>query len=158
MYEETGMGKVDAGVAGLAGPIAERLGLELVEVEYRKVAGSWQLRVIIDKESGVGVEDCQAFSEELSCALDETDLVPSSYLLEVSSPGIERPLKKAADFQRFAGKRVQVVAFAPVHGQKRLVGELLGLVEDEIKLRLESGEEVGIPFTAVARARLAPKF
>ena len=158
MYEETGMGRVEAGVAGLAGPIAERLGLELVEVEYGRVAGSWQLRVILDKESGIGVEDCQRFSEELGRALDEADLVPEAYLLEVSSPGMERPLKREADFQRFAGKRIQIAMFAPVDGRKRLIGQLLGLVGGEVRVRLASGEEVGVPYTAVARARLAPKF
>ncbi|HCC34080.1 MAG TPA: ribosome maturation factor RimP [Clostridiales bacterium] len=152
------MGRVEAGVAGLAGPIAERLGLELVEVEYGRVAGSWQLRVILDKESGIGVEDCQRFSEELGRALDEADLVPEAYLLEVSSPGMERPLKREADFQRFAGKRIQIAMFAPVDGRKRLIGQLLGLVGGEVRVRLESGEEVGVPYTAVARARLAPKF
>ncbi|HSW10955.1 MAG TPA: ribosome maturation factor RimP [Bacillota bacterium] len=152
------MGRVEAGVAGLAVPIAERLGLELVEVAYSRASGSWQLRVILDKENGIGVEDCQRFSEELGRALDEADLVPHSYLLEVSSPGMERPLKREADFQRFAGERVQVVVFAPIDGRKRLVGQLLGLVEGEVRVRLESGEVVGVPYTAVARARLAPEF
>ncbi len=152
------MGRVEAAVAGLAEPIAERLELELVEVEYRKVAGSWQLRVILDKENGIGVEDCRGFSEELGRALDEADLVADSYVLEVSSPGVERPLKKEDDFRRFAGRRVQVVVFAPIDGRKRLIGQLLGLYEDQVKLRLESGEEVGIPRAAVARARLAPKY
>ncbi|MDQ7794576.1 MAG: ribosome maturation factor RimP [bacterium] len=152
------MGRVEETVSELAEPIASRLGLELVEVEYRKEAGDWRLRVVLDKDGGVGVDDCQAFSQELGPVLDRADPVPHTYLLEVSSPGIERPLKKEADFERFAGRRVAVATFSPVEGRKRFSGELLGVDGGQVRVRLNDGEELAIPLAAIAKAKLAPEF
>ncbi len=151
------MGRVEDTVTSLAEPIAASLGLEVVEVQYRKEAGSWCLRVILDRDGGIGVEDCRAFSEALGEALDQADPVPHAYVLEVSSPGVERPLKKERDYVRFAGRRVAVTTFAPFEGRKRFTGELLGLHDGAVRLRLEDGGEIAIPLPAVARAKLAPE-
>lgn len=143
-------------VAGLAGPIAERLGLELVEVQFVREHGRHILRVAIDKPGGVGIADCEAVSRALDAALDAQDPIPHSYALEVSSPGIERPLKKPADFVRFAGRTAVVRLFAPWLGRKRWTGRLAGLsAAGEVLLVPDGAEQpVAIPAAAVSRARL----
>ena len=107
--------------------------IELVDVEYVK-EHDWYLRVYIDKEGGIDIEDCQALSEKLEEALDKGDVVPDSYILEVSSPGIDRVLRKPRDFVREQGKKVDVTLYAPREGKKLLVGELTGFDGDAIEL------------------------
>ena len=94
----------------------------------------WYLRVYIDKEGGIDIEDCQALSEKLEAELDKGDVVPDSYILEVSSPGIDRVLRKPRDFTREQGKKVDVTLYAPREGKKLLVGELTGFDGDAIEL------------------------
>src|SRR5580692_8853402 len=100
-------------VQALAEPLARSLGLELVDIEYLREGPSWILRVFIDKPGGVNLDDCSTFSHALGPALDVDDVVGTTYSLEVSSPGLERPLKKPKDFERFAGKRIKIKTFAP---------------------------------------------
>ena len=107
--------------------------IEFVDVEYVK-EHDWYLRVYIDKEGGIDIEDCQALSEKLEEALDKGDVVPDSYILEVSSPGIDRVLRKPRDFVREQGKKVDVTLYAPREGKKLLVGELTGFDGDAIEL------------------------
>ena len=107
--------------------------IELVDVEYVK-EHDWYLRVYIDKEGGIDIEDCQALSEKLEEALDKGDVVPDSYILEVSSPGIDRVLRKPRDFTREQGKKVDVTLYAPRDGKKLIVGELTGFDGDAIEL------------------------
>ena len=107
--------------------------IEFVDVEYVK-EHDWYLRVYIDKEGGIDIEDCQALSEELEAELDKGDVVPDSYILEVSSPGIDRVLRKPRDFVREQGKKVDVTLYAPREGKKLLVGELTGFDGDAIEL------------------------
>lgn len=107
--------------------------IEFVDVEYVK-EHDWYLRVYIDKEGGIDIEDCQALSEKLEEELDKGDVVPDSYILEVSSPGIDRVLRKPRDFVREQGKKVDVTLYAPREGKKLLVGELTGFDGDAIEL------------------------
>mgnify|MGYP002708517240 FL=1 len=107
--------------------------IELVDVEYVK-EHDWYLRVYIDKEGGIDIEDCQALSEKLEEVLDKRNVVPDSYILEVSSPGIDRVLRKPRDFVREQGKKVDVTLYAPREGKKLLVGELTGFDGDAIEL------------------------
>ena len=107
--------------------------IELVDVEYVK-EHDWYLRVYIDKEGGIDIEDCQTLSEKLEEELDKGDVVPDSYILEVSSPGIDRVLRKPRDFVREQGKKVDVTLYAPREGKKLLVGELTGFDGDAIEL------------------------
>lgn len=144
-------------VAPVAEELAARLGLEVVDVEYRREGGGWVLRVFIDKPGGVTLDDCQALSEELSDRLDDLDPIPTSYSLEVSSPGIERPLKRPADFERFAGRRVHVRTFAPLEGRRNFQGRLVGLVEGDVVLETDAGQ-VAIPHDLVAKAHLVAEF
>lgn len=136
-----------------ATPVAEALGLELVDVEYRKEGGRWFLRVYIDKPSGVGLEDCEVLSERLSRVLDEKNLIPHSYFLEVSSPGVERRLKKPGDYLRFAGREAQVVTTTPVNGRRKFTGTIIAADEGGVRLAVE-GAEVDIPYGTISKAKL----
>ena len=135
---------VQAMIAGTA--------LELVDVEYVKER-EWYLRVFLNKEGGIELEDCQWISEQLGSKLDELDPIKESYYLEVSSPGLDRPLKKERDFARHLGERVEVHLFAPINGEKMLVGELLRLENDVIFLLGAEGE-IAIPREKTAKVSL----
>jgi ribosome maturation factor RimP len=147
--------KIQDAVARMAGPVVEKRGMELVAVEYVKEGGSWYLRLYIDKEGGVDLEDCQAVSGEVSELLDRTDPIPHSYFLEVSSPGIERILQTEKDFRRFRGRKVNVTTFAPVEGKKKLRGNLGEVDGDGLQLLLDGGKELKIPGKIIAQVRLA---
>lgn len=140
-------------VTSMAEELAEPLELEIVDVEFRREPGGRILRVFIDKPGGVTLEDCQGLSRALSRKLDETDPIKDSYSLEVSSPGLDRPLKKPQDFQRFAGQPVHVRTYGPLNGRRNFKGELLGLEDGEVVVRLDDGDAT-IPMDMIARARL----
>lgn len=123
--------------------------IEFVDVEYVK-EHDWYLRVYIDKEGGIDIEDCQALSEKLEAELDKRDIVPDSYILEVSSPGIDRILRKSRDFTREQGKKVDVTLYAPRDGKKLIVGELTGFDGEAIEL---DGKDK-IPLKDAAQVRL----
>ncbi|MCG0277258.1 MAG: ribosome maturation factor RimP [Thermanaeromonas sp.] len=148
------MSKIAAAVEGLVAPIIERMGYELVDVEYCKEGQRYFLRIFIDGPDGITLEDCERVSEVVGEELDRVDPIPHSYYLEVSSPGVERPLKKDTDYQRFRGRLVSVQTFAPVEGRKRFEGRLLGLEGDEVHILSSTGEHFRIPRPAIARARL----
>lgn len=126
--------------------------LELVDVEYVREK-NWYLRVFIDKEGGVDLEDCQKVSEQLSKVLDEKDPISDNYLLEVSSPGLDRILKKDKDFIRYAGRMVDIHFFKPYNGTKDMVAELVEKQPDAIVVRV--GDQVEeLPPKEVAQIRL----
>jgi len=141
-------------VAALAGPIADRMGLKVVDVELVRAGRRQILRVLIERDEGPGVEDCARLSEVLSRELDLYDLVASSYTLEVASPGLDRPLRRPADFVRFSGRSVAITTLAPVEGQRRFRGRLLGLVDGRVSIRLAEGGEVRIAPEEIAQAHL----
>lgn len=120
------MAKVTDVVAQLAQPIVEQAGCTLWDVEYVKEAGEWFLRVYIDKEGGVDINDCEAVSRPLSDLLDEADPIQGSYTFEVSSAGLDRPLKKPEHFATCAGQQVDVRFYRPVDGRKEYTGALVG--------------------------------
>ncbi|MFQ5895259.1 MAG: ribosome maturation factor RimP [Nitrospinota bacterium] len=154
-------------VTALSEPIAAEEGMEVVEVEFGIDRGRRVLRIYVDKPGGVSHADCARVSSQLDKLLDVEDPIASSYLLEVSSPGLARPLRRARDFERFAGERVRVEVRVPVGGQRNFRGTLRGLEGGEILLEVEpdrtgspSGEPLGVPRTVrlpledVAKARL----
>ncbi|MBE3575939.1 MAG: ribosome maturation factor RimP [Firmicutes bacterium] len=145
--------QISEAVDRLAGPIVAGLELDLVDVEFVKENGRWHLRITIDRPGGVTLDHCEAVAQAIGRELDRLDLIPQRYYLEVSSPGLERPLKKNRDFQHFAGRTVQVTTYAPVEGRKTWQGTLLGLQGDDVRLQTE-GREIAIPRSAVAKARL----
>ena len=141
--------------------LAAEQGLDLVEMQYGKEGGEWVLRFFIDREPPVDHDCCQAFSEAIGDWLDREDPIANSYILEVSSPGIERPLKKESDFQRFAGSRIAVSLYAPFAGKREYQGELLELKDNVLKLAvLEKTKrtELAIPYEQVAKAHLLADF
>ena len=122
--------------------------IELVDVEYVKEHTDWYLRVYIDKEGGIDIEDCQGLSEKLEAELDEKNTIPESYILEVSSPGIDRVLRKARDLIREQGKKVDVTLYAPLDGQKNLTGVLTGFdgkavtLDQSVTIELEKAAQI----------------
>ncbi len=118
------MSKITEKVEALAKPVIEEEGCELWAVEYVREAGSWYLRVFIDKDGGVGIEDCERISRRLDPILDEADPIPDSYVFEVGSAGAERELKRPSDFKRYIGSEVEVKLYQPYQGKKSIVGIL----------------------------------
>ena len=151
------MPKVTELAAELAEPIVQAAGCTLWDVEYVKEAGTWFLRVYIDKEGGVSINDCEAVSRPLSDKLDESDPIEGSYTLEVSSAGADRVLKKPEHFRQFTGAEVEVRLYRPREGRKDFVGVLQGWTEGDITLDM-GGRTVTFDKQEVALTRLYPRF
>jgi ribosome maturation factor RimP len=149
---------VEERVAPLAARIAAREGCELVHCEYVNHAGGWILRLCIDRLDGVTIDDCSAVSRQLSTLLDVEDIIPHAYRLEVSSPGLDRPLHSAADYQRYAGERIKIKTTAAVRGRRRFIGTLEKLEEGVVTVTDEGGQRFEIPLDRVRSARLDPQF
>ena len=124
----------------LALPIIEANNFELVDVEYVKEAGNWYLRVYVDKEGGIAVDDCEVVSRALSDKLDADDFIEDSYILEVSSPGLGRPLKKEKDYVRSIGKEVDIHLYKSIDKQKEFTGVLKSYTKEEIVLQIEDAD------------------
>lgn len=153
--------KITETVEQLVLPILEDKELQLIDIQFKKEGSQWFLRVYIDKAGGVDIEDCGLVSEALSTELDQHDPIPQAYFLEVSSPGAERPLKKAVDISASIGKYVHISLYEPVEEQKTFEGKLIAFdgeqltIEIKIKTRVK---KISIPYTKVAKARLAVVF
>lgn len=139
-------------VEGLALQFLEGTDIELVDVEYVKER-EWYLRVFIDKDGGIDIEDCQSLSEKIEEKLDELDPIKESYYLEVSSPGLDRILKKDKDFQRHIGDMVEVTTYMAIDGNKTTVGKLVGFDDNSIEL-----ENISIARDKIATVRLHIEF
>jgi len=144
-------------VKELVEPIVKRMGYRLFDVEFKPERG-WVLRVIIDKPGGVTIRDCEEVSRRISALLDVEDLIPFSYMLERSSPGLTRELEKPEHYEFFKGRLVKVVLREPVGGRREATGYVEDVREGIITLReREKGEELHIPFSAIAKGRLEPE-
>lgn len=159
------MAKVDAveKITSVAQPLLDSLGLELVELEFRKEGHGMVLRLFIDKPGGILLDDCAEVSRELSELLDVEEVIDCNYNLEVSSPGLNRPLTKPSDYERYAGRLVKVRTFEMVEdnaGNKRktFLGELLGLKDGVVSLNLKEGQSASIPLEKIARTNLEFEF
>ena len=128
------MSKITDKVTELARPVVEEEGCSLWDVEYIREAGSWYLRIFIDKEGGVGIEDCERISRRLDPILDEADPIPDSYTFEVGSAGAERELKRPSDFEQFMGHEVEVRLYQAVNNSKVFVGELSGYENGDVSI------------------------
>ena len=144
-------------VESLVMPIIEEGNFELVDVEYVKEGSNFYLRVFADKEGGINIDDCVLISRALEVKLDEEDFIPDAYILEVSSPGLGRPLKKEKDFKRSIGKDVDIKLFKAVDQQKEFTGVLKDYIADEIVLDID-GEEKRFFRKDLALIRLALNF
>lgn len=150
--------KVEKLVYTLTKPITDKYMLELVDVEYKKEGQNWYLRIYIDKEQGVNLDDCQLISEELSIIMDDKDPITDSYFLEVSSPGLDRPLKKRSDFLRYLDKEIEVTLYQPLEKQKYYKGINKGIENDTLTLILNNNTQIAIPLKSVASAKLYFEF
>lgn len=139
-------------------PIVTGFGFELVDVEYVKEAGTWYLRAYIDKPGGITVDDCEAVSRKFSDVLDEKDYIEDTYIFEVSSPGMGRPLKKDKDFQRSLGEEVEIRTYRPIDRQKEFVGELKAYDKESVTIVYEDDTEQTFQRQEIALIRLALDF
>jgi ribosome maturation factor RimP len=135
-------------------PLLDAEGFSLVDVEYKRERGGWVLRVFIDKESGVTLDDCARVSREFGQLLDVEDIIPTSYQLEVSSPGLDRPLKKEEDFVKYSGRKVRIKTKEQVSGRRNFKGALLGCTEGKVMVKVEGSGVFTIPFSAILKANL----
>ena len=131
------------------------MGMELVEVQFRREGHGWVLRLYIDKEGGVSLENCSDVSREVSRFLDVEDLISHAYHLEVSSPGLERPLRSLADFQKFTGEKARVRLRESLDGQKVFIGTIGVATEEAISLNLESGGVIQFSIDQISKAKLS---
>ena len=148
-------------IEDVAIPISKALGVELVEVECHGRGTGTIVRVTIDKPGGVGIDDCEQLHQSLSRALDVVDPVPHAYRLEVSSPGLDRPIKTRKEFQRAVGKRIRLTLLKPIQGEAIVVGRLTAVQEEDIILavRTRSGEkELSLPWNILAKGKLEVEF
>ena len=122
----------------------ESMGFELCDVEYQKEYGDWVLTFYIDKPGGVTIDECEAVSRVIEPILDEADPIESEYVLSVSSLGIDRPLKKARDFERAMGKELEIKLYAPLQGKKQWIGTLTAFDEDSFTVETETGNSVTV--------------
>ena len=139
-------------------PIVEKHGFDLWDVEYVKEGGNWYLRAYIDKPGGIMVDDCEVVSRELSDILDEEDYIEGSYILEVSSPGLGRPLKKEKDYARSMGKEVEIRTYRPINKEKEFYGILSAYDESSVTITTEEQEEQTFEKADIALIRLAFDF
>ena len=142
----------------LLAPIAEVNQVEIYDVEYVKEGGTWYLRAYIDKEGGITVNDCEAVAREMNEILDREDFVEDSYVFEVSSPGLGRPLKKEKDYIRSMGKELEIRTYRSMNGSKEFYGVLTGYDDDTVTIQTEEDEKLTFAKTDIALIRLAFDF
>ena len=147
------MARVSPTVKALIEPVVTGLGYELVGMEYLAQGHHSLLRVYVDSDAGITVDDCADVSRQLGAMLDVEDPLPGAYSLEVSSPGLDRPLFEAADFERFSGQQVRIRLVAPLDGQRQFKGVLKGIQNNNVLL-MEDGQEVSVPLDRIAKANL----
>lgn len=144
--------------AELLGPIMESMNFELVDVEYVKEGGTWYLRSYIDKTGGITVDDCEAVSRQFSDLLDQEDFIEESYIMEVSSPGLDRPLKKDRDFERNLGREVEIRTYRPIEKEKEFYGILRAYDDNSVTIEREDQKQMNFLKKDMALIRLALDF
>jgi ribosome maturation factor RimP len=144
-------------VQALLEPLVEELGYELLCIELHGAGKHSLLRLYIDAPQGIGLDDCERVSREASAALDVADPIAGQYRLEVSSPGLDRPLVKPEHFRRFAGSQARVQLRLPLEGRRRFVGRLVGVEQDEVVMDVD-GSRYRLPLEQVEKARLVPEY
>lgn len=137
-------------------PMLAQENVELVDLTYQKGPAGWTLTAYLDKAGGITLDDCSEWSKKIGLALDETDVISHAYALEISSPGLDRPIKKLADYQKFKGERVSVKLFAALDGQKNFHGRLEDTTPDTVTVKLEDNRTVQLPMKSIARTKLDP--
>ena len=151
------MSKITEKVAALAKPVVREEGCSLWDVEYVREAGSWYLRLYIDKEGGVSIDDCERISRRMDPILDEADPIPDSYVFEVGSAGAERQLKRPGDFEQFMGSEVELKLYQPRDGKKLYVGSLAAYDNGDVSLKVGK-EEIRFAKAQIAQVKLHVTF
>ena len=149
--------KVNDSVREILDPLLFQEGLELVDIEYRREGRGWVLRIYIDKDGGVSVEDCARISRELGTLLDLNDIIPGTYNLEISSPGLTRALKKVRDFERFKGKLLKIKTMKDIQGRRVFIGRLIDFVGNVASVEMDR-HVYFIPYDEIERANLELDF
>ncbi|GJL80074.1 MAG: ribosome maturation factor RimP [Nitrospinaceae bacterium] len=144
-------------IIGLIEPVIQEESLELVDVEYKKLGKTWTLRVYIDNDRGITVDDCQKISRQIEDMIEIDDLIANPFVLEVSSPGLDRPLKKVKDFLRYKGKSVEVKTFSPIENRREFHG-IIQNCKDEVLSLKEEEALINIPLDKIAKAKLIIEF
>ncbi len=147
------MSKITDRVSALAKPIVEEEGCSLWDVEYAREAGTWYLRIFVDKEGGLSIDDCERISRRLDPLLDEEDPIPDSYVFEVGSAGAERELKRPQDYEQFMGSEVEVRLYQPRNGSKSFVGTLKAYEDGNVTIE-NGGNEMRFEKGMIALVRL----
>ena len=139
-------------------PVVEGLGYEVVDIEYRPHPTNGLLRIYIDGPEGIQLDDCQLVSRQISSLLDVEDPIPGQFNLEISSPGMDRPLRKVEDFERFSGEVIKVKLSVPtLEGQRNFTGTLMGIKNEEVILEMD-GETYYLPLDTIDKARIVPQY
>ena len=138
-------------------PILQSQGYELVDLEYQRESRGWVLRIYLDREGGITLDDCTGVSHEVGAVLEVKDVIPNAYVLEVSSPGLTRPLKKPEDYNRFRNQLVKIKLFQPLDGRRNFKGSLLGLEGETVRVEAD-GQVFEIPLQSIAKANLEIDF
>lgn len=144
-------------ITELLEPLLAEKNFELVDIEFKTEGRGKLLRIFIDKSGGITVDECAEVSREFGTLLDVNDLIESSYRLEISSPGLRRPLKKPQDFTRYEGRKIKLKTYAPVHERKTFTGELLGYKDGEVSVSAD-GVIYQIPYEMISKANLEIDF
>jgi ribosome maturation factor RimP len=158
---KVGLARKEDAIRELAARVVSSRGLELVGVEVKRGRGSNLVRLFVDKEGGIGLDELQLVSEEVSPLLDAEDPLDSAYTLEVSSPGLDRPLSSLPEYRRFVGRLVKLSSYEPVGGRRHWTGRLVSVSEDgriEIRLEKEGGSVATIPYDKISHGRLEVEF
>ncbi len=145
-------------VMGIAKPIIDSLGYELIDVEYLAGGNRAKLRLFIDKQGGVTLDDCEKASRYIGYALDVEDPMPTPYVLEVSSPGLDRPLKKPSDYERYKGRLVKIKTKMPVNNQMVFIGRLSGIINEKVEIKPDGEKALTISLDDIRLARLEVEF
>jgi ribosome maturation factor RimP len=152
-------------IRDIAVRVATSYGLLIDEVVMRREGGADVLRIVLDRpgpaatpEDSVSIADCERVSQEIGTILDVEDVLPDSYTLEVSSPGLDRPLREASDYERFAGRLAKIVTREPINRQTAFAGRLRGIEGNDVLFENEGGKVIRLPFRAISRARLEVEF
>jgi ribosome maturation factor RimP len=141
----------------LSDPVLKEHGMELVLVEFVHEHGTWVLRYFLDKPGGITLDDCANMSNQLGRMLDAANVIPQSYSLEVSSPGVYRPLRKPQDFERFKGERVDINLFAPINGRRHFRGTIEGVDEGNVQVKDSTQQLFSLPLAGISKAKLDPE-
>ncbi len=141
-------------ISGLIEPVINSIDIELDGIEFDRMKGKALVRVFIDKEEGIKVSDCERVSREIEAVLDVEDPIPYSYVLEVSSPGLDRPIRRSEDFKRFIGKTIRAVSNEPVEKETFFIGKLVEADDSQIVLLLPKDRKITIPYNNISKARL----